>query len=97
MKLHEVTNADGQTAAHLLNFLKTGRWDLSGEQAEHLTTVRKWVAALAVEMASQLKSKPVQVDSPASPNGSDTAFRVKAMGSIGGTPSSVKQTKKSKK
>ena len=56
MKLQQVTNEDGRMCAQLLNLLKSGRWDLSGADAEAFVATRKWVQALAGELATNLKS-----------------------------------------
>lgn len=92
MKLQDVTNADGRMCAQLLNLLKAGRWDLSGQDiTAHGETV-KWVHALAMQMAQHLSpssNKPQTAPVPSKPAGQ---MRVKQIGSIAG--SSGKKRKK---
>lgn len=56
MKLSEVTNEDGKMCAQLINLIKSGRWDLSGSDAEALVKTKQWLQSVALQMASQLKS-----------------------------------------
>lgn len=86
MKLTEVSNTDGRMCAQLLNLLKLGRWDLSGQDINaHGETVR-WVHALATQMAHILK--PAE---PATPAG---GFKVKSAGPLGPAKPSNKRNRK---
>lgn len=56
MIVSEVKIEDGRACANLINLLKTGRWDLSGTEAEQLVAVKKWVHEVALSMAKQLET-----------------------------------------
>lgn len=75
MQLSGITKQDGMNCAHLINFLKAGRWNLSGEENELLSEVKRWVQSLALEMANQLRAE-------ASPPSPAPTMRVKSMGSL---------------
>lgn len=93
MKVSDVTREDGVACAHLLNILKTGRWDLSAQDAETLVNAKKWLASLAGVMASSLRTQET-VPSVADPTPS-TSMRVKSVGPIGGTPgAAIKKSRK---
>lgn len=85
MQISEVRLEDGKACANLINLLKSGRWDLSGEEAEQLVAVKKWVHGLALNMAEKLKpaasvptvSAPVSAPSP--------VMKIKSRGTIGGS------------
>lgn len=98
MKLSEVTQSDGLACAHLINFLKVGRWDLTGEDSDKLTQVKQWIQAMALEMATQLRANQV-VSTPAPVTTGN--MRVKAMGPLptsqGTGPKSTGTKKKSRK
>lgn len=82
MKVSQVTKDDGRACAYLLNFLKQGRWDLNGSEAEELVKVKAWVGFLANSMASELKSS-VTPPAPEAPAPSPAAgFKVKSMGKL---------------
>lgn len=72
MELNKVTQDDGRACAQLLAFLKAGRWELSGKEADVLVSVKTWVASMARQMASQLTAAPAD---PA-------PIKVKATGSL---------------
>lgn len=84
MQVTNVTNDDGRRMANLINFLKAGRWDLTGADAEALVAVKQWIQILAGDMAASLSkagaapSAAKVSDSPAPAAG----FKVKAMGSL---------------
>lgn len=79
MQLNEVRIEDGRACANLINLLKKGRWDLSGEEAEQLVQVKKWVHDVALQMADKLK--PVQKTVAPAPAPS-TGFKIKSRGSL---------------
>lgn len=81
MKITDISNDDGKACAFVLHFLKSGKWELSGEGADQLVLAKRWVASVAQQMASQLKAPaaPVQEPAPA------PAMKVKAMGPIAGS------------
>lgn len=56
MKIQEVSKEDGLNCAYLIEFMAKGRWDLSGQEAEKLVLVKKWLMLLGQEMGKQLKS-----------------------------------------
>jgi len=82
MKLTDVSLDDGRRCAHLINLLKTGRWDLTGAEIDELVRVKQWVMLLAGAMAEQLKSKDAPPAPPA-PAPAASSFKVKAMGPLG--------------
>lgn len=95
MQLANVTDDDGRRCAALIKLIATGRWDLSGKDAEELVRVKQWIQQLAGQMADQLRSKQpappaTQADIPPAPAG---GFRVRAAGPI----STGKAGRKSKK
>ena len=55
MQLSGVTLDDGRAAAMLVQLIGTGRWDLSGKDAEALVHAKTWLASLATQMATQLR------------------------------------------
>lgn len=82
MKLSEVTNEDGKMCAQLINLIKSGRWDLSGSDAEALVKTKIWLQGVAVQMASQLRNESVAIPQP-----SAAPLRIKSSGKL---PSSSK-------
>ena len=91
MKVSNVTNEDGKLCAQLLNLVKTGRWDLSGSEAEALVSTKKWLQSVAVQMAEQLRtppaSNPVAVKAPApeavAPSAAaPSVMKIKSMGKL---------------
>lgn len=81
MKLSNVTLDDGRMCVQLVKLLATGRWDLSGADAEALVATKKWLQVLAGQMGEQLKEPTALAPTgPAAPAG---GFKVKAMGPIG--------------
>lgn len=100
MQVTNVTNDDGRRMANLINFLKAGRWDLTGSDAEALVSVKQWVQALAGDMATALSragaapstnSPKAQPVSP--PPTEATGFKIKAMGSMD-SPAPTRRKKK---
>lgn len=83
MQLSEVRIEDGKACASLINLLKTGRWELSGDDAEELVRVKKWVHGLALSMAEKLKPAAQEKAQP-SPAPASTAMKIKSRGPIGG-------------
>lgn len=75
MKLTDVTPDDGRNCAHLINFLKAGRWELSGEDAGRLVQVKSWIASMAGQMAENLKS-------PAPTSNPTEGFKITKMGPL---------------
>lgn len=67
MKVSNVTNEDGKLCAQLLNLVKTGRWDLSGSEAEALVATKRWLQSVAVQMAEQLRTPSVSSPSVSIP------------------------------
>lgn len=90
-----VTVEDGKLCAQLLNLVKTGRWDLSGSEAEALVSTKRWLQSVAVQMAEQLRtpeaSKPVAASTP------PEVMKIKSMGSLPASNQSGKSTKMKKK
>lgn len=80
MKLSNVTLEDGRMCIQLIKLLSTGRWDLSGADAEALVATKKWVQVLASDMGAQLK-EPTAL-APTGPAAPASSFKVKAMGPI---------------
>lgn len=79
MEFSKVSNEDGRRCANLLNFLKNGRWELTGADAEELVRVKRWVHDLALGMAQQLKGNP-EKEGPAAPLAPDPGvMRVKSI------------------
>lgn len=66
MKLSDVNLQDGKACAHLINLLKTGRWEMSGSEAEVHGAVLRWVQALAMGIAAQIK-QPESAKTPDTP------------------------------
>lgn len=86
LDVSKVSNDDGKACAQLMNFLKLGKWELSGSDADVLYRTKAWVMELARKMAADLKSQP-PISGPApSPASSSNGFKVKAMGPIGKPP-----------
>lgn len=73
MEIRAVTEDDGRHMANLINFLKAGKWSLSGTDIAAFGGVYQWVQRLAVDMASQL-SPPPSAPPPATP---DDSFEIK--------------------
>lgn len=102
MQVSNVTNADGQQMANVINFLKAGRWDLSGKDADAFVEMKRWVASVATEMAKQLTpakatpaAAPAATPAPAiGPSG--PAMKIKGMGPIGGGSGPRSSAKKKK-
>lgn len=86
MKLSDISLEDGRMCVQLIKLLASGRWDLSGADAEALVATRKWVQSLAADMGTQLKGAPAP--KAEAPSG---GFKLKAMGPIG---SSTKKKRK---
>lgn len=78
MDVKAVTKEDGISCILLIEFLKKGRWDLSGEEAEKLIKTKQWVQALGVKLGAELKSAS---SSPQQPVQSGS-MRVKQIGSL---------------
>lgn len=76
MRVTEVTNDDGRMCAQLLNLIKSGRWDLSGSEAEALVATKRWLQQLAGLMAEQLKPSAKPIAAPAA----EAPMRIKSMG-----------------
>jgi len=90
MKITNVTNDDGRACAYLIAFIKSGKWELSAEQADQLVTARRWLAGLATSMATELKGPPVPAPSADS---ASSGFRIKSTGPIAGSGNSRKRKK----
>lgn len=88
MRLSDVKMEDGRMCVQLIKLLATGRWDLSGADAEAMVATKRWVQALAADMGEQLKGLE---KAPAEP--SSTSMKVKAMGPIGGSMNTKKKRK----
>ncbi len=73
MKVSEVIQDEGRICADLIQLLESGRWELSGKEAEKLVLVRRWVASLAQQMAKELSS-PKQ----------EQGMKIKSMGQMSG-------------
>lgn len=95
MNISNVTHDDGRRCAALIQFLRTGKWDMSGQDAEELVRVKQWVHALAMEMANQIKSADSSKKATA-PVESMT-MKIKAMGSLPGKGPVHKAKAKTKK
>lgn len=98
MQVTNVTNDDGRKMANLINFLKAGRWDLSGNDADALVAVKQWVQSVAMDMASKLTpvkaASPTPEEQPTSvPQEAPAGFKIKAMGPIGSTPAKTRKKK----
>lgn len=88
MQVSNVSEADGRACAQLLNFLKAGRWDLTGMDAEKLIDTKRWVAQMAQQMAEQLRAgKPATSGTPEQ----NQTMRVKAIGPIANSSKSKKK------
>lgn len=93
MDVSKVSLEDGRACAQLIKFLNVGRWELSGSDAEVLSSTKRWVQELAMRMAEQLKAKTEAPPTAVAPQG----FRVKSIGSLpGSSPKSAPKAKKSK-
>lgn len=91
MLVTNVSNEDGLSMAHILNALKAARFDgITGEDMEKIYQAKRWLSNLASQMAEELRSPKILMDQPRVTE--NATFRVKAMGSIGSSP-----TKKSRK
>lgn len=87
MNISNVTIQDGKLCAILINALNAARFaDVSGKDVEAIVAAKKWLADVAIQMASELKKKP---DSPSVP--AITGFKVKSMGKL---PASNSKKKK---
>lgn len=94
MNLDNVSVDDGKGCAGVLKYLISGRWELTGAEADELAAAKRWVHNLALQMASHLKPKdpaPAQHDTPS------TGFRVKSITHLKPSPSKKQPSKKSKK
>lgn len=89
MQVSQVSLDDGRQCAVLLQLLKGGRWDLSGDDAQRFVDAKKWVASLAASMASQLKTP----ESPPTPAPPGNGFKVVGMGPIGSSKPGKKKRK----
>lgn len=94
MKVSSVTQEDGKLCAQLLNLVKSGRWDLSGSEAEALVATKRWLQSVAVQMAEQLRTPPV---SEQQLQGASDVMKIKSMGSLPAGNQSGKSTKSKKK
>lgn len=93
MEVSKVSREDGLACANLINFLKSGRWDLTGNDIAAHHNVLKWVQSMAVQMAEQLR------EAPAKPAGVDPAaqtMRITKIGPIGSGKPTRKNSRKSK-
>jgi hypothetical protein len=88
MKISEVSVEDGRMCVQLIKLISSGRWDLSGADAEALVATKRWIQSLAMVMGEQLKTKPAE---PAAPVSSTEGFKVKSMGSL---PTATKRSRK---
>lgn len=91
MKLSEVSMDDGRACAHLLNALKVGRFDMTGGDVEAFISAKRWLQALAGDMATQLKAVP----QPASASSTSPGFKVKSAGPLPGPAPAAGPSKKS--
>lgn len=93
MKVSGITRDDALRAAHLANFLKSGRWDMDGELAASYTKVVGWVHQLCVEIASQL---PKAGEAPEKVQAPKVKSITQAPAAPGGSKSSNKKPSKGK-
>lgn len=77
MKVSEVTLEDGKACAAVINALNLAKFDgLTGKDMETLVAAKKWLIAVATQMASELKSKKTPAPAPTAP------MKVKKIGSV---------------
>lgn len=88
MDVSKVTEQDGLDMANTINFMKAGRWDLSGKDAEALVGAKKWLTGVALKMAQQLSPQTSPSVAPES-----QSMKIKAMGPIPSSPSKRKSRK----
>ncbi len=94
MDITKVSKEDGLACAQLMNALKVGRFDLSGQDLEAFVMAKRWLQALGGKMAEQLRTSPpaaaLSASSTPSASGASNApapMRVKNMGPLGGSTS----------
>lgn len=81
MRIVECTIQDGKSCAHLINLMRAGKWNLSGDEMTLHTDAVRWLFSLANEMAKNLKDQPGTT--PAAAPG----FKIKSIGTLPGKPS----------
>lgn len=64
MKLSNITREDGTRAAQLAGFLRSGKWQMSGEEIANYTKVVQWFHSLCMDIATQLPSEGKQAAAP---------------------------------
>lgn len=97
MQVTNVSNDDGRACAHLITFLKAGRWELTGDQPDQLVIAKRWLSELATQMATDMKARQSGTATPevSSASGSQD-FKIKAMGPLPTSPSTTSPISKRK-
>lgn len=77
MRVSEVSREDALRAAQLANFMKSGKWQMTGEQAASYAHVVAWFHNVCMSIAKQIPPPPEKgSDAP------QTGMKIKSLGKL---------------